>query len=157
MQSSLRAVAPLCFLVVYAASQANYSDRGIKFLEYLQLTSSLSSACFRSITKIRAYLHSNHNPSQIVSTFNDAFGHGKSNELISDSRFQHRMLLCFKVAGETDFSVSEFPMSFCYCYDPEQYESAVYTICIPTPCLKDEKTVRLAKLLKDLAKLLKSD
>lgn len=51
------------------------------------------------------------------------------------------MLLCFKVAGETDFSVSEFPTSFCYQYDVQQYGSIAHTICIPTPCLQDEQKV----------------
>lgn len=51
------------------------------------------------------------------------------------------MLLCFNLAGETTFSASKHPTTFCYRYNPKQYKSIAHTVCFPTLCLKEQHKV----------------
>ncbi|KAM3719199.1 Nose resistant to fluoxetine protein [Dirofilaria immitis] len=99
-----------------------------------KMLSSLSPHCSRHLVKvISAYQNSS------LAALTDAtFGHGRSNEFITDSRFQYRMMLCFELAGEEYFSPSETPTTFCYRYNPKQYNSIVHTICFPKLCLEEQ-------------------
>ncbi|VDM97825.1 unnamed protein product, partial [Thelazia callipaeda] len=84
---------------------------------------------------VSANLNSSVGPDSALHTL---YGEGKSNEIATDSRFQYRMLHCFKLAGETDFTPSNFPTLYCYRYNPAKYGSLAQTICIPASCSEDE-------------------
>ncbi|VDO20156.1 unnamed protein product [Brugia timori] len=99
---------------------------------------SLSPYCSQHLLKVKAYQNSSLSPLSVLNAFYPTFGHGISNEFITDSRFLFRMLLCFKLAGESTFSASQHPTSFCYRYDSKQYKSIAHTICFPKLCLKEE-------------------
>ncbi|EFO26886.1 hypothetical protein LOAG_01594 [Loa loa] len=99
---------------------------------------SLSPYCYEHLLKVSAYQNSSLSPLNALNALYPAFGHGISNEFITDSRFLFRMLLCFKLAGESTFSVSQYPTTFCYRYDPKQYKSTAHTICFPKLCLNEQ-------------------
>ncbi|OZC11273.1 hypothetical protein X798_01689 [Onchocerca flexuosa] len=104
-----------------------------------ELISSLSPRCTRHLVKVvSAYQNSSLTPSGALKEFYTAFGHGKSNEFFTDSRFQFRMMLCFELAGEEHFLASRTPTTFCYRYDPKQYRSVAHTVCFPMLCLKEQ-------------------
>ncbi|CAG9540804.1 unnamed protein product [Cercopithifilaria johnstoni] len=103
-----------------------------------KILQSLSPQCFQHLLKISANQNSSLTSLNALDAFYPSFGHGKSNEFMTDSRFMYRMLLCFKLAGEERFLVSKYPTTFCYRYDPKQYRSIAHTICIPKSCLNEQ-------------------
>ncbi|VDK67011.1 unnamed protein product [Onchocerca ochengi] len=138
MQLSIEISAMVLIIVelVIAISQADdiLAKRDIEE----ELISSLSPRCSRHLMKVNsAYQNSSLTPSSALKEFYTTFGHGKSDEFFTDSRFKFRMLLCFKLAGE-HFLASKTPTTFCYRYDPKQYRSAAHTVCFPMLCSKEQ-------------------
>uniref|UniRef100_A0A0R3RKK6 Acyl_transf_3 domain-containing protein n=1 Tax=Elaeophora elaphi TaxID=1147741 RepID=A0A0R3RKK6_9BILA len=99
---------------------------------------SLSPHCFRDLLEANNNYNSTFTALTALNAFYPAFGHGRSNEFITDSRFLFRMLLCFKLAGEAAFEPSQHPTTFCYRYDPKQYKSITHTICFPKACMEEQ-------------------
>uniref|UniRef100_A0A915PH94 Acyltransferase 3 domain-containing protein n=1 Tax=Setaria digitata TaxID=48799 RepID=A0A915PH94_9BILA len=127
------------YLVVQQATVLGRTDEilAVKNIDEKVLWS-LSPECSRTLANISAHLNNSLSPLTALKAFLKTYGQGKSNEFITDSRFQFRMQLCFKLAGESQFSPSEIPTVFCYRYDPKQYRSIAQTICFPASCLKEE-------------------
>jgi hypothetical protein len=55
-------------------------------------------------------------------------------------RWFHKSLECLKVAGETTFSVSDYPVHYCFASNHKP-KSKAYGICIPSTCEKDRQIV----------------
>lgn len=52
------------------------------------------------------------------------------------------MLVCFHSVGETSYTVSKYPVYYCYGSETMwQSKAAIYSACLPTPCISDNFTV----------------
>ncbi|VDN60190.1 unnamed protein product [Dracunculus medinensis] len=105
----------------------------------------LTDSCKNSLRKIEYYFASKRDEK----LYYDSFGSGKTNELVSNDRFVtrsinlsfkfHRMLKCFKASGDTEFSISDYHLLYCYGSDTNNGNKDIntYDICVPTICVTD--------------------
>lgn len=58
----------------------------------------------------------------------------------------HRMLKCFKASGDTEFSISDYHLLYCYGSDTNNGNKDIntYDICVPTICVTDHLKVNVS-------------
>ncbi|KAI6236118.1 Acyltransferase 3 domain-containing protein [Aphelenchoides besseyi] len=118
----------------------SYSEAQVwSFIQSLS-AANVSSNCARSLSHVIPYLTANSTLNLQRTLFYESYAVGEAKQFISRDmgRWFHRSLECLKVSGETSYSASGYPSSYCYAMDENKVELA-YGICIPTPCENDRQ------------------
>ncbi|TMS34744.1 hypothetical protein L596_002274 [Steinernema carpocapsae] len=115
----------------------------------------VSAKCADSLGKVRSYMNAYDTIEAQREFFWYSFTRGDADEFVSrdQDRWIYRAYKCVRAAGETSYSASENPLSFCYGFNEADHSSPAYGVCIPTPCANDDdKDVLLTEWQKKLSK-----
>jgi hypothetical protein len=140
---SLLLIAILFVTRLRAERVESFSESDVlAFVDQASKNEEISRDCVRSLRMIVPFLNSNLTLEQQRSFFHASYASGEAYQFISRDmdRWFFRSYECQKAAGQTAFSTSEYPVSYCYSMS-EKTPNKVYGICIPTPCEPDRRKV----------------
>uniref|UniRef100_A0A914E2C1 Acyltransferase 3 domain-containing protein n=1 Tax=Acrobeloides nanus TaxID=290746 RepID=A0A914E2C1_9BILA len=106
----------------------------------------LTKKCADSLGLVESYLTDHSTLEEQRRFFSASFGTGDAIQFVSrdQDRWIFRAMKCIKAAGETSYSASEYPLSYCYgvpsLWDSEEADTA-YGICLPSTCADNHKTL----------------
>lgn len=127
----------LTFLYLISLSNATYNYSLIQEVLFRISNANVSEACRASLLKVEQYFSRYDSIPQQRSFFYDSFGVGNTEQIVSNSRFMHRMMRCIKSAAEKEYSVSEHPVQYCYGSSSKIFRGTTFTVCMPLPCDDD--------------------
>lgn len=127
---------------VHSSAIQSFTEAQIwQYLNHLS-AANLSSTCSESLRHVVPMLTASSTLDQQRRFFYKSFASGDSEQLISldMDRWFHRSIECLKVAGETIFSASDYPVHYCFGANQRPHSKA-YGICIPSTCAGDRQKV----------------